>query len=135
MTNADAAPRKQFFTLDWREEREGPRNRCSILALSAMIIVLFIMRRGQFQKGCGTPFLIPIASLQNIPLVLIIMSDTKDEEILGDVGHEKALEPSDLEHKDIDVSPKKAVPASNPSAVVDGGIKGWIVAFGGFCCL
>lgn len=63
------------------------------------------------------------------------MSDTKDEEVLGDVDHEKALEPSDLERKDTNASPEKVPPASNPSAVVDGGIKGWIVAFGGFCCL
>lgn len=63
------------------------------------------------------------------------MSVTKGEEVLSDVDQEEAVEPSDIEQKDPDSPVEKAPPASSPSAVVDGGIKGWIVAFGGFCCL
>lgn len=66
---------------------------------------------------------------------LTIMAEPKDEEVLGDVDQEKAAKPLDLEQKDDDLSLEKVPPASSPSAIVDGGIKGWIIAFGGFCCL
>jgi hypothetical protein len=63
------------------------------------------------------------------------MDEPKGDEILGDVDLEKATEPSDLEQKGADPALEKVPPAPSPSAVVDGGVKGWIVAFGGFCCL
>ena len=63
------------------------------------------------------------------------MAESKGEEVLGDVDQEKAAKLLDLEQKDDDPSLEKVPPASSPSAVVDGDIKGWIVAFGGFCCL
>ena len=66
---------------------------------------------------------------------LTIIAEPKDEEVLGDVDQEKAAKPLDLEQKDNGSSLEKVPPASNPSAIVDGGIKGRMVAFDGFCCL
>lgn len=59
------------------------------------------------------------------------MAESKDVEALGEADQEKVAEPSNLEQKDADTSLEKAPPPS-PSTIVDGGIKGWVVAFGGF---
>lgn len=54
----------------------------------------------------------------------MIMAEPKNEEVLGDIDQEKAAKPLDLEQKDDDLSLEKVPPASSPSAIEDGGIKG-----------
>lgn len=62
------------------------------------------------------------------------MEKSKDD-IHSDIDQEKAAEPAELEQKVDEAPVEKASPAPASNAVVDGGVKGWIVAFGGFCCL
>jgi hypothetical protein len=65
--------------------------------------------------------------------------DALEQKAMTDVERDQASEPSEHQqnlNSTVDELPsEKAPPESASTGVVDGGIKGWIIAFGGFCCL